>query len=290
MHPILFSIFGFKIHSYGFMLALSFLLGIWLATYRAKKRGLDPNVITDVGFYLILSAIVGARLYYVFLKWHLFKNDLLSIFNPFQNGQVGIGGLVMYGGFIGALVAGILYFRIKKHPFLPYADTIAPALGVGIALTRIGCFLNGCCYGGHALHGGGVHFIDNGSPAWYYQLHLARELAIQQGIKVADLVQSISLYPSQIYLSLGGLALAIIVILAGRKKLFDGFEFYLMGLLYAILRFSVDFTRFYDVDERLGPLSHNQIVCIALFIVFGGLLLTPLIVRSDSGNDSTPTT
>ena len=284
MHPVLFSVFGFRIHSYGFMLALSFLLGIWLATWRAKKRGLDPNVITDVGFYVILAAIVGARLYYVLLKWDLFKNNPASIFNPFQEGQIGIGGLVMFGGFIGAILAGFLYFRFKKLPFLPYADAMAPSFGLGIFLTRIGCFLNGCCYGAPA-HFGGIHYPDNGSPAWYYQLQLARDLARRQGENAADLLETVSLYPSQLYLSLGGLLIATTVILAGRRKPFSGFEFYLTGLLYAVLRFTVDFFRFYEASDTIGSLSHNQVVCIALFIVFGGLLLRPLMVRTDATTD-----
>ncbi len=268
MHSVLFRVFGFPIHSYGFMLALSFLFGIWLSSRRAKARGLDPAVITDVGFYIILAAIVGARLYFVVLHFEEFRGNLVDIINPFQEGTVGIGGLVMVGGLVGAIVAGLLYFNLKKQPFLPYADVIAPSVGFGIFLTRIGCFLNGCCYGAPTEGPLGVIFPAE-CPAGAYQRSLAHDLTDH----AMHAHGTVSLYPSQLFLSVGGLAIGIGVLLAGRKRLFAGFEFYLVGLLYSMLRFAVDFTRFYGPDERLGGLSHNQVVCIALFVVFAGLIL-----------------
>lgn len=126
MHPVLFRIFSFPIHSYGFMLAVSFLLGIWIASVRAKRAGLDPAVIADVGFWVILSAIVGARAYYAVLHFEEFRGDPFSIINPFHGGVVGIGGLVMYGGFIGAVLASILYFSVKKRPFSAVCRRLRP--------------------------------------------------------------------------------------------------------------------------------------------------------------------
>jgi phosphatidylglycerol---prolipoprotein diacylglyceryl transferase len=271
MHPVLFKIFKFPIHSYGFMLALSFLFGIWLSSYRAKKKGLNPDVIADVGFWVILSAIVGARLYYVLLHFEEFKGNLISIFNPFQDGMVGIGGLVMYGGFIGAIIAGVLYFKLKKVPFLPYADAIAPSVGFGIMLTRIGCFMNGCCMGAASNGFFSVSFPAH-SPAGAYQAG----------------IHATGLYPSQLFESAGGLVIALIVLAVGRAKVFTGLQFYLVGILYTILRFMVDFSRFYDTNEKLGPLSHNQVVCIVLFIIFAGLILKEILFREE--NVATPPT
>ena len=265
MHPVLFKIFNFPIHSYGFMLALSFLSGIWLSSYRAKKKGLNPDVIADVGFWVILSAIVGARLYYVIIHFEEFQGNLTSIFNPFQDGMVGLGGLVMYGGFIGAIIAGLLYFNIKKVPFLPYADAMAPSVGFGIMLTRIGCFMNGCCMGSAATGPCAVSFPPH-SPAGAYQME----------------IHATGLYPSQLFESAGGLAIALIVLLVGTRKIFPGLQFYLVGLLYTILRFSVDFSRFYEDQERLGPLSHNQVVCIVLFIIFAGFILKAMLFREEN--------
>ena len=262
MHPVLFKIFKFPIHSYGFMLALSFLFGIWLSSWRAKKRGLNPEVIADVGFWVILSAIVGARLYYVILHFEEFSGNLVSIFNPFQEGMVGIGGLVMYGGFIGAIIAGVIYFKLKKVPFLPYADAVAPSIGFGIMLTRIGCFMNGCCMGAASKGPFSVSFPLS-SPAGVYQHH----------------IHATGLYPSQLFESAGGLAIALIVLAIGYAKPFTGLQFYLVGILYTILRFMVDFSRHYEVNEKLGPLSHNQVVCIVLFIIFSGMVLREMLFK-----------
>ena len=265
MHPVLFRIFSFPIHSYGFMLALSFLFGIWLSGHRAKKQGLNPDIVADMGFWIILSAILGARLYYVILHFEEFSGNLSSIFNPFQDGMVGIGGLVMYGGFIGAITAGIIFFKVKKLPFLPYADALAPGVGIGIFLTRIGCFLNGCCYGAGNAGACSFNFPLN-SPAGSYQHH----------------IHAAGLFPSQLLESAGGLAIAIILLLLSRKKLFVGLQFYLLGLFYTVLRFAVDFTRFYGDKERLGPLSHNQVVCIVLFVIFAGLILRGMLFKDES--------
>ncbi|NLD93516.1 MAG: prolipoprotein diacylglyceryl transferase [Fibrobacter sp.] len=274
MHSELFHIGSFPIHSYGVMLALSFLFGILLSSYRAKKAGLDPNIIPDVAFWVILAAIIGSRLYYVGLHFEEFKDNLLSIVNPFQGGSIGIGGLVMYGGFIGAVVAGVIFFKVKKIPFLPYADAMAPSVGFGIMLTRIGCFLNGCCYGG-AGHGPFSASFPLSSPAGAYQAHIHAD----------------ALYMSQLFESAGGLVIGLTVLLIGRFKPFVGLQFYVVGVMYAILRFMVDFSRFYSESEKLGTLSHNQVVCIVLFIVFSGLILKNYLFKDESsGNEKNANT
>jgi phosphatidylglycerol:prolipoprotein diacylglycerol transferase len=250
------------------MLALSFLVGIWIATVRAKKAGLNPTVIADVGFWVILAAIVGARLYYVLLHFDEFSGDLLSIVNPFHHGFVGIGGLVMYGGFIGAIAASIVFFVVKKLPFHPYADASAPSIALGVLLTRIGCFMNGCCYGSpSAAHG--ISFPSESAAGVYqHEMHAT------------------GLYPSQLYESAGGLLMFLIILASGRLKTFSGFQFYLMGLCYSVLRFIVDFSRYYGANERLVGLSHNQIVCIVLFVIFGGLILKGFLFKEEPQQQS----
>lgn len=264
MHPVLFKIFSFPIHSYGLMLALSFLFGIWFSMARAKRAGLDPNVIADVGFWLILSAIIGARLYYVLLHFDEFSGNLLSIINPFNGGVVGIGGLVMYGGFIGAVLASVLFFSIKKLPFLPYADATAPGIAIGVMLTRIGCFLNGCCFGSGTAHGGVCFPMSSAAGMYQHEINAA------------------GLYPSQLYESAGGLLIALLILFVAKKRPFTGCQFYLFGLLYSVLRFFVDFSRVYTHSERLGGLSHNQIVCIVFFIIFGGFILKGLLFKEEA--------
>jgi phosphatidylglycerol:prolipoprotein diacylglycerol transferase len=282
MHPVIVNFGPLAIHSYGVMLAISFLFGIWYSARRARTRDLLPTVVTDVAFYLIIAAIVGARLYYVLLHLEEFKNNPAAVFNPFIGDTVGIGGLVMLGGFIGAILVGFAYFKLNRIPFLPYADAIAPSVGFGIFFTRIGCFLNGCCYGRPTDSFWGVHFPAR-CPAGVYQSHIAA----QQGIPM----DQVALFPSQLFLSIGGLCIALLVIVTGmiaRKRHWSaGVEFYLMIVLYAILRFLADFTRYYEQQrETVGALSHNQIFCVVLFVIFGGLILRTILHSTDSAADS----
>ncbi len=257
MHPVLFTIplVDLPLYSYGFMLALSFLTGIWYAGKRAAKNGLSPEAVSDVGFWIILSAVIGARLYYVILHFEEFQGNLLSIINPFQGSSVGIGGLVLYGGVIGAIFAGYAFFKIKNLPFHGYADAIAPVFGTGIFFTRIGCYLHGCCWGRATDSALGVVFPTN-CPAGHYQ-H----------------INSIEhLFPAQLFLAFAGLLMAGIVLLVEKKKPFVGFQFYLTIAIYAIIRFLGDFTRHYRNNESIMGLSHNQIVCIVLFSIMMGII------------------
>jgi len=260
MHPTLFKIFSFPVPSYGTMLALSFLSGILLTMYFAKQRGLSPDVVSDAGLYLIISAIVGARAYYVMTHFHEFRGDLLSIVNPFQDGRVGISGLVMYGGFIAAIITTALFFKIKKLPILPYLDVFSPGVGLGIALTRIGCFLNGCCYGLAAKTGSflSVNYpIDVNSPAAYYQHKIG----------------AACLLPTQLFESAGGIIIAVTLYLVGKSKFyFAGLQFYLLVVMYAVLRFFIESVRYIET-QKIGPFSHNQVICIVLFLAFGGIIV-----------------
>ncbi len=266
MHPTLFHVFSFPVPSYGTMLALSFLSGILLSMYFAKQRGLSPDAVSDAGLYLIVSAIVGARLYYVMTHFSEFcppQGSLLDIVNPFQNGRIGISGLVMYGGFIAAIVTTALFFKIKKLPILPYLDVYSPGVGLGIALTRVGCFLNGCCYG-LATKAGSVLSVSYPivkplSPAGYYQ-HV-------------ELGGATGLLPTQLFESAGGIIIAVTLYLIGRSKFyFTGLQFYLLVVMYAVLRFFIESVRYIET-QKIGPFSHNQLICIVLFLVFGGIII-----------------
>jgi len=249
------------------MLALSFLIGIFISAHRAKKAGLNPDTVSDLGLYIIIAAVAGARLYYVFWHFDEFQGNLLSIINPFAGGGVGISGLVMYGGFLGAIAAAVIFLKLKKIPPLPYLDMYAPNVGIGIALTRIGCFLNGCCHGAavkaHSFLC--VHYPNNASPAGYYQ-HSA---------------EAHGLMPSQLYEAAGGIAIAVIIYLVAKKKPFAGLQFYLLVLFYSVLRFAIEFTRVYSASKMIGPLTHNQALCIVLFIIAGGLILKNFLTNGN---------
>ncbi|MFP4522242.1 MAG: prolipoprotein diacylglyceryl transferase [Fibrobacterota bacterium] len=255
MHPVLIEIGPVPIHSYGFMLMLSFLFGIWLTAARASKYGIKKEHVTDLAFYIIIAVIIGARGYYVLLHYKEFIDNPGAIFNPLQNGKlVGIGGLVMLGGVILGAAAGFLFVYLKKIPSLIMADSAAPAIASGVFLTRIGCFLNGCCWGVHTKSFLGVSFPAS-CPAG----------AVSGGAPV---------FPTQLFSSFNGLLIFIILLWAEKRwKTFHGFTFLLFLMLYSIHRFFIDYIRYYPECETFFGMTHNQIILLLTFSVSLGLFL-----------------
>ncbi len=260
MYPVLVKIGSFQITSYGLALALSFLFGIYFSIYRAKKKNIDPNQIMDLSVIIIISAIVGSRLLYVLFHLDEFRGHWLDTINPFQSdGQIGIAGLTMLGGVVLSVITGLIYMHWKKLNFLKFADTIIPAMAFGIFLTRIGCFLNGCCYGlpceGHS------HFCVVFPP---------------EGV-AGSMFPGVPLIPTQLYSSAYGLAILAILLVAERWQRFDGFLFYLFVILYGIARFVIDLYRYYEdsmiVFTMAGKgISLNQVISL-LFVLLGMFLL-----------------
>jgi phosphatidylglycerol:prolipoprotein diacylglycerol transferase len=142
MYPIIAKIGPFTIYSYGMMIAIAFLLGIFIAKLETIRKNIKPDIMYDFSFYLIVGSIIGARIYYIFffdLKG--FLNDPVSIFKVWQ------GGLSIHGGILGGVVTGLIFSKIRKISFWKLADIISPSIILGQAIGRIGCFLNGCCFG-----------------------------------------------------------------------------------------------------------------------------------------------
>ena len=141
MHPILFHIGPLTLYSYGLMIAIGFLVAITLACRQATKLGLSPERIQTLGLVTLLSGLVGGRLGFVFLNWEFYRGNLLEIL------RLDHGGLVFYGGLGLGILMGLLYIRRSKLPMAQTVDLMVPPLVLAHAIGRIGCFLNGCCYG-----------------------------------------------------------------------------------------------------------------------------------------------
>src|SRR5574341_880811 len=254
MHPELFRLGPFTVKSYGALLALSFLLGVLWSIRRAKRAGVDPKYILDLAIVIFISSIVGARAFYVIFHLDEFRGHWLDIISAIQsNGDLGIGGLTMLGGVILAIVSGIFYLRLKKQNVWQVADVLAPAFPLGIFLTRIGCFLNGCCFGKPVSdHAWGIIFPDS-CPAGYT-------------------FQGTPLYPTQLFSSLKGLIILVLVLFLERFKTFQGYSFWLMLALFGLGRFIIDFYRYYEpsmVLTKIGPVafSVNQGVSIIIIVI-----------------------
>lgn len=183
MRPELFKIplFDWSIKGYGLLLMIGFLSAIWLAARRAMKVKADPDFIINCGFLALIFGVVGARIFYVVHYWErafaVADNPLWAIVN------ITSGGLEFYGGFIGAFAAITAYILIKRVSFRLYADITAPAIMWGLAFARVGCFLNGCCWGGVCATPDGEKALPwavtfpFGSPAmWSQWQHLQKTL------------------------------------------------------------------------------------------------------------------
>jgi phosphatidylglycerol---prolipoprotein diacylglyceryl transferase len=155
---------GLPIRGYGVMLLAGIVAGVGMAMYRARQGGLDPEAILSLAIWVVVCGVIGARLFYVIEYWDekfagkSLRDTLLEIINVPQ------GGLVIYGGFIGAVVGFVAFVRKHKLPLFAMADLAAPCMMVGLAFGRIGCLLNGCCYGGQTDWPWHVTFPQDSPP------------------------------------------------------------------------------------------------------------------------------
>ena len=256
MHPILFEIprieFGdwvigpIPIRMYGLMIGIGFLLGIWLASRKAKQEGIDAERILDMGVYLLLAAIIGSRLLYVIVNIHEFRPNPLEIFAIWK------GGLVFYGGLIAAVATGIWYVQKHALPLWKTGDIFAPYIALGHMFGRFGCFFAGCCYGAPCHTSTCITFTDSHSLA----------------------PLGVPLYPTQLFEAGGEFLNFLLLVTLYRHRKFDGQIFWLYPALYSILRFVVEFFRG-DAARGVwfgGVLSTSQIIAILMFLASLGML------------------
>jgi phosphatidylglycerol:prolipoprotein diacylglycerol transferase len=262
MFRTLFSIGSFEIHTYGVMQAVAFFTAIFFAVRRARKEGLNPNVIFDLAIWILISVVIGARIWYVAEHFGEYAENPFDIFKIWQ------GGLVFYGGFIGAVIGGLLFLRIRKLSFTKIGDTVAPSFAIGIAIGRIGCFLNGCCYG-RISEACGISFpAKDFPPAYADQL---RQNLIEPGA-----AQSLPVIPTQLYSSLNNLVIFALLLVLSRRKPFDGFLIWLFIGLYGVHRFIIDFFRYYEGAAKvLRVITLSQMTSLFL-IVFSIIALIVL--------------
>ena len=160
---------GLPIRGYGVFLLIATVSGVLLAIHRAKKVGLAPDVIFSLAFNMFVGGIVGARLFYILQYWDNIydRGSLVRTIGNMVNFVE--GGLVVYGSLVGALVAAVWFLRKQQLPVLPIADLVAPSLALGLAIGRIGCLMNGCCYGDVCEQPWAVSFPVESPP--YYDQH-----------------------------------------------------------------------------------------------------------------------
>jgi phosphatidylglycerol:prolipoprotein diacylglycerol transferase len=242
VHPVLFELpFGLPVYGYGFMLCLSVVAGRLLALYLAERDGLDPALMNRATVWALAGAVIGARL--LFVVTNLDQIDrFIDIFAFWK------GGVVAYGGFLGGFVGTVAFCRIHRIALLRWVDCVAPALCVGLIVTRIGCFLAGC---------------DFGQP-W----------------------NSLAVHPTQIYESLAGLALLAPVMAIRGHRQFAGQAFMAFVVGYAVLRSVIEVYRGDFGRGALGPFSTSQVIAAVTFVA--AVAVTYLLRRKRSSGGTVP--
>lgn len=255
--PVIFSLGSLQLRWYGLFAALAALLFYALMACRAKRRGMDAGKIADLMVLIIISGLVGARLEYVRRFWsEFFAADWPGIFRVWE------GGLVFQGGFIFAAVACLIFCRYRKYPCGGVADLIALALPAAHAVARVGCFLNGCCFGRPWNGWGGVTYA-------------AAETAVAriqqlQGLLPTSAVLPLPAFPVQLLEALCCALIALVIWWMERRRCCDNRRFFVYLILYCIVRFLVEFLRgdYCPVPQWLTPAQVTT-----LFVVLPAALL-----------------
>jgi phosphatidylglycerol---prolipoprotein diacylglyceryl transferase len=212
MHPDLIKIGLLTVHTYGALIAIGFLVGLFIAIRTGRRNGIDSQKIMDMGLLLIISGVIGSRVTYILMNLSEYSANPLNMFKLWE------GGLVFSGGLLAAIIAMAFYLRHHKLDFWRVGDVWAPALAIGQAIGRIGCFMAGCCYGKETHGFCSVVFTDPKS--------------------IAPL--NIPLYPTQLFDSLSNFIIfAILMILSARKK-FQGQVFLWFLIMHSTARLVIE--------------------------------------------------
>ncbi len=248
MYPEIFRIGNFPINTYGVLLALAFLSAILIAARLGARDGLPRERVYDLGLWILLAAIVGSKVLMLFTEPEYREDPMRLISLDFLR-----SGGVFYGGFITAVIAGYFLIRRYKLPWWKTADAFAPGIALGNAIGRQGCFAAGCCWGKPTTMPWGVEFT-------------------QAGHEVTGVPLDVHLHPTQLYESFGALLVFFFLIWLHRRKRFSGQVILFYAVLYAVMRFTIEFFRDDPRGDILGlttltGLSTSQMLSLIVGIV-----------------------
>ncbi|MBN1871443.1 MAG: prolipoprotein diacylglyceryl transferase [Candidatus Omnitrophica bacterium] len=247
MHPIIFELGIIKLYSYGIMIALGFLIATFFASRAAIRDGLPSGKIADLCLYSLFFGILGARLLHVSLDAQYYLAKPIEIF------LINHGGLAIQGGLASGIAAAYVFIRVNKLPIWKTADLIAPYLALGQSIGRIGCLLNGCCYGKPTRLATGIYL-----PGHAFLLH-----------------------PTQAYYSIAYLLVFIVLIAIYKKRKIYGLVFFSYLMMFSIIRFFLDYLRG-DLYPVVLGLTSSQILA-AVIAVTALTFLLKLFFSKSSG-------
>ena len=241
MHPRLLEIGPVTVYTYGLLLALSYLVGLQVAVVRAKRRGVDGQKVLDLGIWVIISAIVGAKLLLLAVDFDYFRQRPAEIFSLVRTGGI------FYGGLIVSTLVTVWYVRRHNLPVWTMGDVIAPGIALGYAVGRFGCLFGGCCYGAPTSMPWGITFHD------------------QFAYDFVGTPLGVSIHPTQLY-EAGAELLILGVLLATerRGRPFAGRTFWIYMFLYGVSRFIIEMFRGDPRGMVMGALSTSQFVSVVL--------------------------
>ena len=240
MYNDLFSIGPLTIHGYGLMIAIGILCAYLVAEKRGKSRGMDPDMIWGLTVCAVVFGLLSAKLlFYITSIREIIANPRILL--DFSN------GFVVYGGIIGGIIAGYLYCRFKKQPFLKYADIVLTSVALAQGFGRIGCFLAGCCYGVETE--GPLHIVFTHSDFAPNNVQLVPTQLISSGLDFLNF---------------------LVLVLIAKKKPADGVVTACYLIFYSIGRFCIEFFRGDLIRGSVGPLSTSQF--ISIFMAIAGII------------------
>lgn len=230
MYPEICKIGPFTVYSYGLMMVAAFITASLLACRQAKKQNIDPDKIFNLLFTVFIFGIIGGRIFYII------NNLSYYIKNPLEMIMLQKGGLVWYGGLTLGIISGLIFLRKEKLSVYPVLDVVTPFVALGQSIGRIGCLLNGCCFGRESIYG------------IYFPVHHA------------------VLIPTQAYSSLLLILIFIILRIMQERPHKKGEIFFLYLLLYSGMRFFIEFFRA-DSPTIFGGLTIFQLISIIIFLL-----------------------
>jgi phosphatidylglycerol:prolipoprotein diacylglycerol transferase len=285
VHPVLIDFFGFfKLHTYGLMIALGFLIGMQLGVREARrvdlseKRDFDQFIL-DLTFWILVAAIVGSRVLFIIVEWdQRYANDPLKIFKIWE------GGLVFYGGFIGAVAFSVFYCWKKGRNFFQVADILIPSVALGHFFGRLGCLAAGCCWGVE---------VDPSFPlaVQFPDGSLVHSTMERHGVIPHGEAFTPHLHPVQLYESAGELAIFFLLLTVRAYKRFHGQVLLVYLFVYPILRTNLEFIRGDKArgEYAIGDLMVSTSQIISVLIAAIALVLLVVLVRRRSKVDAAAT-
>lgn len=254
MHPEVFELGPLHLRSYGLMMAIAFVVGTFLGLREARRLSLDEDKVVNVILVTLIASVFGARMLYVLEHLSEFRREWTSVLALWQ------GGLTLYGGVAAGTFAGLVAAKRMNLPVWITADALTPSLALGTMFGRVGCYLNGCCYGRPTNLPWGVVFPHDSFAFLEFG---------QQPV-----------HPSQLYNALAGLLLFILFQSLRKRFRVPGVLFWSFIVLFALVRIPLDMTRTYEADAvlmRIGVMdfTESQLMSAGM-ILFGSLMILRL--------------